>query len=306
MLLHHPDPFTSTWRARWIWFETPRIHAETATRPVQTDPVDTVALFRTVVELDAVPASAPARIWIDGRYVLVVNGTEIARGPVRSDPRAAHYDIVDLAPHLRAGPNVIAVTGRHFGTATSWWMPVPPSYSLGAGSMVFEALIGDRWLCSDRSWRCCRAAAWTPVPVPGDVACLPLESFDARVHPFGWDDSAFDDDGLVERGRDHTRPHRCARTPVAAERTLRDAATAGAHARFPAERSTGRRCWRRNVLRDLRSMSTRFNRSSTTRPGLALMTARPLRVTSPCCATTWAGSPPERCNSSCTGPNPAR
>ena len=69
-----------------------------------------------------------------------MNGTEIARGPVRSDPRAAHYDVVDLAPTCGSGPNVIAVTGRHFGTATSWWMPVPPSYSLGAGSMVFEAL----------------------------------------------------------------------------------------------------------------------------------------------------------------------
>ena len=61
---------------------------------------------------------------------------EVARGPVRTDPRRAHYDVVDLAPHLRPGANVLAVTARHFGTATSWWMPVPPSYTLGAGGVV--------------------------------------------------------------------------------------------------------------------------------------------------------------------------
>lgn len=118
---------------------------------------------------------------------------ELGRGPVRSDPRAAHCDVVDLAPHLRVGENVIAVVGRHFGQATSWWMPVPPSYSLGAGSLVFEALIGDEWLTTDRSWRTLAGEAWTPVPVPGDVACLPLESFDARRHPHGWQEPGFDD-----------------------------------------------------------------------------------------------------------------
>ena len=64
---------------------------------------------------------------MDGRYVLTVNGTEAARGPVRSDPRRARYDVVDLTGLLRAGANVLAVTARHFGEATSWWTPVPPT-----------------------------------------------------------------------------------------------------------------------------------------------------------------------------------
>jgi hypothetical protein len=171
----------------------PGIVAETATRPVLTDPTDHVALLRREVDLDAVPATAPARIWVDGRYCLRVNGEEVARGPVRSDPRQSHYDVVDLAPYLRVGPNVLAITARHFGTATSWWMPVPPTYSLGGGSVVFEALIGDEWVVTDASWRASAGTAWSPVPVPGDVACLPLESFDAREHPYGWDAPGFDD-----------------------------------------------------------------------------------------------------------------
>ena len=142
------------WRARWIWHGRPAIVAETATRPVLADPVDRVVLLRRSLDLATVPATVPARIWADGRYVLRVNGEEVARGPVRSDPRRAHYDVVDLAPHLRTGENVIAIVARHFGRATSWWMPAPPTYSLGAGGVVFEACVGDEWVVTDRAWRC--------------------------------------------------------------------------------------------------------------------------------------------------------
>lgn len=193
MQLTHPEPFAARWRGKWIWHGRPEITNATATRPVLADPRDKVVLLRRSVDLASVPESAPARIWVDGRYVLTVNGTEVARGPVRSDPRCAHYDVMDLAPHLHVGTNVIAVTARHFGEATSWWMPVPPSYSLGAGSMVFEAQIDGEWIVSDRQWRAAEGAAWTPVSMPGDVASLPLESFDARHHPHGWQAREFDD-----------------------------------------------------------------------------------------------------------------
>jgi len=103
--------------------------------------------------------------------------------------------VADLAPFLKPGANVISIVARHFGTATSWWMPVPPSYSMGAGGVVFETLVGDEWLISDRSWRCAPVSPWTPVPVPGDVACLPLESFDARVYEHGWESPDFDASG---------------------------------------------------------------------------------------------------------------
>ena len=192
MRFDHPEPFTPKWRGRWIWFERPRIVTETATRPVASAS-GSVGLFRRTVDLAAIPATAPCRVWVDGRYVLRVNGTEAARGPVRSDPRRSHYDVIDLAPFLRAGPNCLALTARHFGTATSWWMPAPATYTLGAGCVAFEALIGDDWVLSDRSWRCTGGDAWSDVPVPGDVASLPLESFDARRHPHGWEEPEFVD-----------------------------------------------------------------------------------------------------------------
>lgn len=192
MTHEHPAPFGARWRARWIWHGRPAITTETATRPVLADPIDRVVLLRRVITLAEVPATVPARIWSDGRHVLRVNGEEVARGPVRSDPRRAHYDVVDVAPHLRAGQNVLAVVARHFGRATSWWMPAPPTYSLGAGGLVFEALVGAAWVVSDRSWEAHAGDAWTPVAVPGDVACLPLEWFDRRGYPEGWDRPGFD------------------------------------------------------------------------------------------------------------------
>lgn len=166
---------------------------ESATRPILDQPRDRVVLLRKTVDLEIVPANAPCRVWVDGRYVLVVNGQEMARGPVRSDPRQAHYDFVDLSPALVPGRNVIAITARHFGRATSWWMPAPPSYTLGGGGVVFEAVIGEMLITSDGTWRAAPGAAWSPVAVPGDVASLPLESFDARVHPHTWQEPGFDD-----------------------------------------------------------------------------------------------------------------
>lgn len=166
---------------------------ESATRPVLDRPTDRVVLMRRILDLDAVPSTAPCRVWADGRYVLAVNGIEVGRGPVRSDPRRAHYDLVDLAPFLRPGRNVLAVTARHFGRATSWWMPAPPSYTMGGGGVVLEAVIGDLVLVSDRHWRTQSGDAWTPIAVPGDVASLPLESFDARMHPALWREPDFDD-----------------------------------------------------------------------------------------------------------------
>ena len=192
MRLTHPEPFGARWRAKWIWDRPPALRLDTATRAVLDDPTDRVALFRRELSLDVVPESVPARIWTDGRHVLRVNGVEVARGPVRSDPRAAHYDIVDLAPYLTVGDNVLAITARHFGRATSWWMPAPPTYSMGSGSLVFEALVGDEWIVSDRSWATAPDSPWTPVAMPGDVACLPIESFDARTFPDGWDRPGFD------------------------------------------------------------------------------------------------------------------
>ena len=94
------------WRSRWIWADGGGGR-------------HTVAL-RTVVPLDAVPASVPARLVAVSRYALFVNGVEVSRGPARANPRAQPYDVVDLAPHLRPGDNVVGAIVVRYGGPTPW------------------------------------------------------------------------------------------------------------------------------------------------------------------------------------------
>lgn len=153
-------------------------------------------LFRRVLTLDAVPQRVPARLTADSRYVLFVNGTEVGRGPVRSQPRRLQHDTYDLAPYLRPGENVIAVLVTYYGHANSFWQPAVTYGSLGTDALlVFEARLGDAVLVSDAQWRAARSDAWTTFPASG-IDGIPVEAFDARRLPEGWtgpdvDDSAW-------------------------------------------------------------------------------------------------------------------
>ena len=93
----------------------------------------------------------PARITADSRYALYVNGHEVLRGPVRSQPRRMMYDLVDLAPHLKVGENTIAVYVKYYGRPNSFYIPPAPNTGLGkTGALVFEANLGETGLAGQR------------------------------------------------------------------------------------------------------------------------------------------------------------
>ena len=149
--------------------------------------------LRRGFDLVAVPERAPARVTADSRYVLFVNGSEAARGPVRANPRRLRYDSVDLAPLLRPGRNVVAALVRFFGTANPWWMPVPPALQLGAGAFLFEAELGAEILVSDGRWKALPGAGLGELAGEG-IGALPVEICDAAARPGGWAEPGFDDD----------------------------------------------------------------------------------------------------------------
>ena len=74
--------------------------------------------FRKVVTLDDAPGEAVARIAVDSKYWLWINGEmvvfegQVKRGPTPND---TYYDHVDLTKHLRKGENTIAVLLWYFG-----------------------------------------------------------------------------------------------------------------------------------------------------------------------------------------------
>jgi alpha-L-rhamnosidase len=134
-----------------------------------------------------VPARVPARLFAVSRYVLFVNGVEVARGPMRSNPRSQYYDVVDLGPYLRQGANVIGILAVRYGSANAWWLPPPATANdLGAGALVFEArLANDRLLVSDGSWTATQLDGWESTPGP-EISGRGEEIHDLRTLPPGW------------------------------------------------------------------------------------------------------------------------
>jgi hypothetical protein len=196
-----PQDFSEIrWRGHWIWTPEEKIEPSRGMGlGAQNDGREKHGLFRKTVMLESVPSRVPTRITADSRYVLYVNGQEVFRGPIRSQPRRLHYDLFDLAPYLVPGRNTLAVHVKYYGTAKSYWMPAAPNMTLGkTGVLVFEAGLGeDAWLVSDASWRARLVDAWDggaslgeADPIAGGV---PVEVFDARRMAVGWQQPDFDD-----------------------------------------------------------------------------------------------------------------
>jgi hypothetical protein len=190
------------WRGHWIWVpEEPIVPSGALSASIDPHAKEAHGLFRKTVSLERVPERVPARITADSRYALFVNGQEVFRGPIRSQPRRLHYDLFDLAPYLQPGENVLAVYVKYYGTPKSYWMPAPPNLTLGkSGILVFEADLGSAgWLVSDATWKARKAEAWEhdwhdearQIIQEG----VPIEVFDARRFPHGWREAGFDDSG---------------------------------------------------------------------------------------------------------------
>ena len=189
------------WKGHWICVPEEKIEIKVE-MPGETQPTHTPShgLFRKLFALAEVPARAPARITADSRYALFVNGKEAYRGPIRSQPRRLFYDLLDLAPYLQKGINVIAVYVRYYGSTKSFWMPAVPNTTLGkTGVMVLEANLGAAgWLVSDETWKARLSDAWLDDHQAGESIVgggLPLELLDARRLPADWNSPGFDDSG---------------------------------------------------------------------------------------------------------------
>ncbi|MGC3993618.1 MAG: alpha-L-rhamnosidase N-terminal domain-containing protein [Propionicimonas sp.] len=150
--------------------------------------------FRRTVTLDDVPGVVPLRLTAESRYVLWINGVEVGRGPIRSQPRRLRYDEYDIAGYLRPGVNAVAVLVTYYGQANSFWQPAVSSGLLGRDAqLVLEARIGEDWLTSDDQWRAIRSTAWRLVGGGVTMEGVPVEVLDARELDPAWVTTGFDD-----------------------------------------------------------------------------------------------------------------
>ncbi len=143
--------------------------------------------FRKDVKLDAVPGSALARIAVDSKYWLWVNGEPVIfegglkRGP---NPGDSYFDAVELAPYLKAGENRIALLLWYFGKDGFSHL------SSGTPQLWFDcpALGEGGWLCR------VHPAYGTASELPAPNYRLPESSiaFDARADIGFWQDGSLE------------------------------------------------------------------------------------------------------------------
>ncbi len=192
----------SSRRAEWIWRERPTltdVGLALTFGPGRSAKEDQnrFVYFRKTFDLASKVAKAIIHISADGRYQLFVNGQFIGRGPARCDPAFQYYDSYDIAPHLQAGTNVIAVLGHSYGQAMAWYQLPRHEHAqrFGCGGIFVQAdlHIGKQILAvdSDASWRYLESSAWQQDTSAGAVGFV--EVYDARLAPIDWQGLEFDD-----------------------------------------------------------------------------------------------------------------
>ncbi|MET7571202.1 hypothetical protein ABZT04_22255 [Streptomyces sp. NPDC005492] len=150
-------------------------------------------LFRRTFDLAEVPRDALVRITGDSRYILFVNGTETARGPQRSQPHRMRYDEWDVAGHLTAGRNTLAVLVTYFGESNAIWHRPVASGRLGAApALLVAGTIGGVPVSSGPAWRAVRSDAWVPFARQG-IEGVAATCLDARRLPADWTTRDFPD-----------------------------------------------------------------------------------------------------------------
>jgi hypothetical protein len=194
----HPALFDQPWPAQWI------------AHPTAPGGEYGVFHFRKTLELPARPDSFVVHVSADNRYKLYVNGQQVSLGPARGDLHHWFYETVNLAPHLKAGKNVLAAVvwngGEHVPYAQ---MTYRTAFILqGNSEAEKEANTGP-------AWRVTQNEACQPVVFrPSDPRLFyqyyvggALDSLRADAYPWGWQEAAFaDGDWLAPRVLGHGYP----------------------------------------------------------------------------------------------------
>ena len=163
--------------------------------------------FRRTFSLPVQPERFVVHVSADNRYRLFVNGQMVSSGPQRSDLMHWRYETVDLAPHLRAGRNVLAALVWSWGAERPVAQFSRRSALLIQGDTPQQALVN-----TGPDWKVLHNPGYAPVPVrvSGYYASPPGEAVDARHMPWGWETVDYLDDGWKAATAGAGRPDRTA------------------------------------------------------------------------------------------------
>ena len=157
------------WRSQWIGTEKPSLKT----------PPNTWICFRKKINLEKKPQIAIARIAVDSKYWLWINGKSVVRmGQLKRGPApdTTWYDIVDIASYLTEGENTIAIQLWYMGKNGF------SHVSSNKAGLVFDADIDGQPCTSDSSWKAIEDLAYGNTHEPHPNYRLPESNilFDAQ------------------------------------------------------------------------------------------------------------------------------
>lgn len=151
--------------------------------------------FRKTFSLAALPQRFVIHVSGDNRYELFVNGARVLRGPARGDLNHWRYESLDIAPHLRAGKNLLAAVVWNFGELAPMAQMTNETGFILQGDGDAEAVAN-----TDTTWKSLRNPAIEMIPldrkkIPDYTVVGPGEHVDGLLYPWGWETIDYNDSG---------------------------------------------------------------------------------------------------------------
>jgi hypothetical protein len=176
-----PDLVARRWDAKWI--------VAPGTDPFAFG----VYHFRKVLDLPGQPPRFVVHVTADNRYQLWVNGERVVWGPARGDLNHWRFETIDLAPHLRAGRNVLAAVVWNYGELAPEAQVTWRTGFLLQGDTKTEQAVN-----TNETWKAACNPAYAPIPftsaqMRGYYVVGPGERVEGAKYPWGWETAGYND-----------------------------------------------------------------------------------------------------------------
>jgi len=168
--------------------------------------VNTWLAFQKNIDLKKLPQKVTAKIAVDSKYWLWINGKMIVfegglkRGP---NPVDTYYDEVDITAFLKQGNNKIQVLVWYFGKDGF------SHRSSGKAGLLFDCQTSLFSILSDKTWQCKQLEAYqtAALPLPNYRLSESNILYDANAKDASWrNDNNSKMDNAVELGQEGSKP----------------------------------------------------------------------------------------------------
>ena len=154
--------------------------------------------FRKTFDLEKIPEKLNIHVSADNRYNLFVNGERVCYGPAKGDLQTYKYDVIDIAPFLKSGENLLAALVYNGGDDKPLaFLSVQTAFMLRAENEKFS------FLNTGADWKVYKNPAYEVISYYemlfrerwfyGFYACGGGDEVVAEKYPWGWENIDFED-----------------------------------------------------------------------------------------------------------------